>query len=68
MTTETQSTSNEPIPLNIQYGIKSLAKFIRRTERQTYHLVTTGQIPAKQIGVTWTWNPDRVREKLMEGM
>ena len=55
-------------PLDIRHGIKALAKYIRKTERQTHYLVTNGQIPAKLVGGRWAWSPEKVRAAMLEGM
>lgn len=65
MTTENGNDNDDLPPMNIRHGIKSLSKYIRKTERQTHYLVTTGKIPARQIGGRWSWNPEKVREALM---
>lgn len=38
---------------DIVWEVKNIAKVIRRTERQTFHLLSTGQLPARQIGNRW---------------
>lgn len=62
-----ESDNNLP-PLEIRHGVPALAKFIRKTERQTYELLEKKAIPAKKIGGRWTWSPKRVRDAIMEGM
>jgi hypothetical protein len=32
------------------WGVKGIADFIGKTERQAFHLATTGQIPTGKIG------------------
>ena len=32
------------------WGVKNIAPIIGRTERQTFHLLKTGQLPAKKLG------------------
>lgn len=50
MTAVTTDTSG---PLDIIWGVDSIAKLIGRTERQTFHLLSTGQLPAKKVGNRW---------------
>jgi hypothetical protein len=52
-------------PLDVRWGINSLAAFINRTPRQTYHMVTTGALPAKQVGERWSWSPSKVRAHVL---
>lgn len=37
----------------IVWEVENIAKVIGRTERQTFHLLSTGQIPAKKVGGRW---------------
>lgn len=60
----TEQEDNLP-PLEIRHGIKPLARFIRKTERQAYYLVTSGALPARRVGGRWTWVPAEVRRALM---
>lgn len=39
--------------LDLIWGLDGIAKVIGRTVRQTHHMVSTGKIPAKQIGNRW---------------
>lgn len=63
--TTLEDTDDTLPPLDVRHGIKALAGYIRKTERQTYYLVTTGKIPARQIGGRWSWSPSKVREALL---
>lgn len=38
---------------DVIWGVEEIAKAIRRTERATYHLLATGELPAKKIGGRW---------------
>ncbi|WP_102960229.1 helix-turn-helix domain-containing protein [Mangrovicella endophytica] len=40
-------------PLDLVWGIKSIAKLIGRTERQTYGMCDAGQLPARRVGQRW---------------
>jgi hypothetical protein len=40
-------------PLDLIWGVKSISKLIGRTERQTFHLLQAGQLPAKKVGERW---------------
>lgn len=39
--------------LDLVWGIEAIARLIGRTERQTYHMLRTGNLPAKQVGNRW---------------
>ncbi|MAA98684.1 MAG: hypothetical protein CMN87_10785 [Stappia sp.] len=38
---------------NIVWGAEEIARVIGRTPRQTFHLMASGQIPAKKVGGRW---------------
>lgn len=40
-------------PLDLVWGVQAIARLIGRTERQTYHLCTTGAIPVRKVGAVW---------------
>lgn len=44
------------------WKIKEIAKAIGRSERQTFHLLASGQLPAKKVGGRWVAS----RQKLAE--
>lgn len=39
--------------LDLVWEVTEIAKLIGRTERQTFHLLSTGQLPAKKVGNRW---------------
>jgi hypothetical protein len=39
--------------LDLVWGVKGIGKVIGRTERQTLHMLTTGEIPGKKVGGRW---------------
>jgi hypothetical protein len=39
--------------IDLVWGVKAIAELIGRTERQTYHMLSTGRLPAKQVGERW---------------
>jgi len=43
--------SNES--LELIWGINAIARLIGRTDRQVFHMVSTGQLPAKKVGGRW---------------
>lgn len=46
MTAETQ-------PMDLIWEVAEIARLIGRTERQTFHLLSGGQLPAKKVGGRW---------------
>lgn len=40
-------------PLELIWEVAEIAKLIGRTERQTFHLLSSGQLPAKKVGGRW---------------
>src|SRR5271166_4605464 len=43
------------------WGVAGIAKYIGRTERATFHLLETGQLPAGKLGSRW-WARGRLRQ------
>lgn len=39
--------------LELIWGAEDIAKLIGRTPRVTFHLLTTGALPAKKVGNRW---------------
>lgn len=39
--------------IDLVWGINAIAKLIGRTDRQAFHMASTGQIPAKKVGGRW---------------
>lgn len=39
--------------LDLVWGLEAISKIIGRTVRQTHYMLSTGKIPAKQIGNRW---------------
>jgi hypothetical protein len=42
-----------PIGDELLWGARAIATEIKRTPRQTIHLLETGKLPAKKVGRTW---------------
>lgn len=59
MKVETNFDPDEPI-----WEVRNIAKVIKRSERQTFHLLTTGALPAKKIGDRWV----STRRKLLNAI
>ena len=39
--------------LDLIWGVSAIARLIGRSDRQTFHMVSTGEIPAKKVGGRW---------------
>jgi hypothetical protein len=47
------------------WGVEAIAAEIRRTERQTYHLIQTKQIPTQKVGAIHTARRSKLRARLL---
>jgi hypothetical protein len=45
------------------WGVKPISTVIGRTERQTYHLLVTGQLPAQLVGGRWVASRSGLRQR-----
>ncbi|NMG39911.1 DNA-binding protein [Chelativorans sp. ZYF759] len=48
------------------WGANSIAKFIGRTDRQTFHMLNAGLLPAKKIGDRWVASKAKLIAALTE--
>jgi hypothetical protein len=48
--------------IDLLWGARAIGRAIGRTERQAFHLLETGQLPARKVGATWV----AARPKLVE--
>lgn len=51
--------------LDLIWEVKNIAKLIGRTERQTFHMLSSGLLPAKKIGDRWVASRKRLLETLL---
>jgi hypothetical protein len=49
---EALSETNETL-LDLVWEVDAIAKLIGRSDRQTFHLLSTGELPAKKVGGRW---------------
>lgn len=54
------------VNLDLIWGLDGIAKAIGRTVRQTHHMLSTGKIPAKQIGNRWVIERSKLVAFFME--
>jgi hypothetical protein len=50
---------------DIVWEVAEIAKEIKRTARQTYHLLNTGQLPARKVGGRWVGSRKKLRAYLV---
>ena len=58
---------NEATDAGTLWGVKAIARAIGRGERQTYHLLVNGRLPAKQVGSTW-FSTRKAIDEFFEGI
>jgi hypothetical protein len=46
--------------LDLIWGVSAIARVIGRTDRQTFHLISTGELPARKIGNRWVIERNRL--------
>jgi len=47
------------------WGAKNIGKFIGKPERQTFHMLEKGLLPARKIGGIWTSTEDELEDLLL---
>jgi len=52
--------------INLVWGGAEIAKLIKRTPRQTFHMLESGQLPAKKIGERWVAERGKLIRFFME--
>jgi hypothetical protein len=52
--------------LDLIWEVKAIAKLIGRTERQTFHLLDAGLLPAKKVGGRWVADRGKLLRFFME--
>lgn len=58
----THAPSIAPATEDIVWEVAEIAKVVGRSERQTFHLLNTGALPARKVGGRWVAS----RRKLLE--
>ena len=53
-------------PLDLIWEVAEIAKLIGRSERQTFHLLSSGQLPAKKVGGRWVAERSKLIAFFME--
>lgn len=47
---------------SLAWGCEAIAEEIGRTPRQTFHMLTNGELPAKKVGGRWVASRKKLRE------
>lgn len=55
------TTFDDDDTLDVLRGVPEIARFVRKTERQTYHGLQSGHIPAIREGALWVTTKSRLR-------
>ncbi|HEV7255757.1 MAG TPA: DNA-binding protein [Mesorhizobium sp.] len=50
----------EIAPLDLVWGVNAIAQLIGRTDRQTFHMCQTGELPARKVGNRWVIERSRL--------
>jgi len=59
--------TTEDTPLDLVWEVGAIAKLIGRNERQTFHLLSTGKLPAKKVGNRWVAERGTLLRFFMDG-
>ncbi len=52
---------NDRPKIDLVWGCTAIAKEIKRTDRQTFHLLEAGALPAKKVGNRWVADRGKLR-------
>lgn len=52
--------------LDLVWGAAEIAKFIGRTPRATFHMLDSGELPAKKVGGRWVAERNKLISFFME--
>lgn len=52
--------------LDLVWGVGAIGHVIGRNYQQTYHMIRTGKLPAKQVGERWVASRKKLIEFFME--
>lgn len=54
----TRQSETAVAPLDIIWGVRDIARVLRRSQRSTYHCLEAGTIPgARKMGGRWCFSP-----------
>jgi hypothetical protein len=59
----TYDASKSSVGNDLLWSVRAIAAEIGRTERQTYHMLTLGQLPAERVGGRWCASRSGLRRR-----
>lgn len=62
----TKQQENSTSHIDLIWGAEEIAQMIGRSPRVTFHLLTTGAIPAKKVGGRWVIERSKLISFFME--
>jgi hypothetical protein len=65
MSAPEMNVTEDALAKDLLWGVKAIADDIGRSERQAYHMLATGQLPAKQVGGRWLASREKLRRHLL---
>jgi hypothetical protein len=60
-----EQSNHGDLAKDLLWGVKPIAAEIGRSERAVYHLLSTGQLPAKLVGGRWMASREKLRRHLL---
>jgi hypothetical protein len=51
---------------DLVWGAKGISTVVGRSERQTYHMLVTGQLPAQLVGGRWVASRSGLRQRFAQ--
>jgi hypothetical protein len=54
------------VGIDLIWEVAEIAKIIKRTQRQTFHMLSSGQLPAKKVGNRWVAERGKLIRFFME--
>jgi hypothetical protein len=61
--TQSDDIATPPVDrLDLLKGAAAIASYLGLTERQVYHYLEAGNLPAKKVGKVWIASPKKLRE------
>jgi hypothetical protein len=58
--------TTENAKLDLIWEVEEIAKLIGRTRRQTFHMLSKGELPAKKVGNRWVAERSKLIAFFME--
>jgi hypothetical protein len=59
-------TNEKDLKLDLIWEVSDIARIIGRSERQTFHMLNKGELPAKKVGGRWVIERSKLIAFFME--